>query len=383
MEPDLLDITEISESDWQPIRAQLEQTGLIQVEYLSNITPSYLKFHPTLAPALWLQVPAEDQTTLETRHYKRYCQRSGYLCFEDNSNPYEARAIVRRELPNLLAAVNRAVEARYKDAVKFGNNVNWFLNVFSLRQDQELLTARLEQIQGSIGSHSWYITRINKGKMLLGAGYKEKSRVVFTELLQELGEVPSYERCVTLENIGRCLVAQGQATLAIEHYLTGIKDTEYLKQYDAVKRQKGNLFSELGNVLTLTGDYIKAQIAYESALAIMKPLNALPSIAATEGQLGTLAMRQGNLREAKTRYQSALATFQSLEEPEREAVSLHLLGMVYQEEKWWSKAEECYREAARINERAGNIAGAAGNWHQLAMMSHSLGRRETAIAYYE
>jgi tetratricopeptide (TPR) repeat protein len=383
MEPDLLDITGFSESDWQPIRAQLEQTGLIRVEYLSNITPPYLKLHPTLAPMLWIQLLSEDQTTLQTRYYKRYCQISGYLCFEDNSNPYEARTIARRELPNLLAAVNLAIEAGDEDAVKFGNNVNWFLKVFGLMQDQERIAARLEHIQGSIGSNSWYVALVNKGEALLGAGHKEKARVVFTEVLQELGEVPSYERCVTLENIGRCLAAQGQITQAVACYLTGIKETEHLEQQDATKRQKGNLLSELGNALMIMGDYNRARMAYENALAIMQPLNALRSIAATEGQLGTLAMKQGNLQEAKTRYQTALATFRQLDEPASEAVSWHLLGMVYEVEKQWDTAEECYRKAVQIHEGRGDVAAAAGTLNQLAMVSQLAGRGKAAIDYYK
>ncbi len=102
-----------------------------------------------------------------------------------------------------------------------------------------------------------------------------------------------------------------------------------------------------------------------------------------EGQLGTLALVQGDLGEAVERYQAALQTFQQLGEPAAEATVWHQLGRAYQEAQQWDEAERHYRESARIKERGGDLAGAAQTWNQLAMVSVGAGRIEAAIAWYE
>lgn len=80
----LLEITEISESQWQTLRPALEATGLIQPEYLPGVRYPFLKFHPTLAPALWQRLSPEAQTELLAHYQEWYYQISSYLYFEDS-----------------------------------------------------------------------------------------------------------------------------------------------------------------------------------------------------------------------------------------------------------------------------------------------------------
>lgn len=383
MELDLLAITEITAAEWQPIRAQLEHTGLIQAEYLLSINPPYLKFHPTLAPVLWPQLSPEAQAALHTRHRQRYYQLSGYLYHEGSKNPHAARAIARRELPNLMQAVNRAIAAADGDAVDFGTHINQFLDYFGLSKDRENLATQLQQLQGAAGSQAWFLARSNQGEALWAAGRAGEALALFTEVLQGLGETPSYERCMTLTRMGRCLAAQGQATQAAVRYRTGIAETVQLEQSDGMKRQRGVMQTDLGDVLTAMGDYAKARDSYEASLAIFQELDDDRQEAVMQGQLGTLAMVEGKLAEAQTRYQATLATFQWLGEPASEAVMWHQLGMVYEEANQWEAAEQHYREAARIREGRGDLAGAAQTWHQLALVNNGAGRVEAAIALYE
>jgi len=152
MESELLQITEFSESQWQKLRPALEATGLIQPEYLLNINVPYLKFHPTLAPALWLRLSESEQVVLLTRHRLRYYQLSHYLYVEDVKNPHFARATVQRELPNLLYAVNSALDVGEEWAVEFVAIVNKFLDYFRLNRDRDALCQRAKQADGAIGS---------------------------------------------------------------------------------------------------------------------------------------------------------------------------------------------------------------------------------------
>ncbi|WOD41482.1 CHAT domain-containing protein [Nodosilinea sp. E11] len=371
------------ETTWPALRQALESTGLIQAEYIPGIGVPYLKFHPTLAPMLWAQVSPAAQSDLQTRHRQRYYQLSGWLYQQDRQNPLEARTIARRELPNLMQAVNQAIAAADPDAVAFGDNVNLFLNVFGLGQDRQALTQKLAALQGEVGSRNWYLARSNQGEGLMAAGRYDEARQVFAEVLQGLGETPSYERCLTLGRIGRCLEAQGQAAQAAQRYREGIAVAEQLEQSDGVKRQRGALHTDLGDVLTAMGDYAGAKEAYEEGLKFIQAIGDERSVAAIQGQLGTLALVQGDLAAAATRYRAALTTFQGLGEPATEAVAWHQLGVVYQRGQQWDEAERHYREAARIKEERGDVAGAAQTWNNLALVNKGAGRVDGAIAWYE
>ena len=133
------------------------------------------------------------------------------------------------------------------------------------------------------------------------------------------------------------------------------------------------------------GRYADARKSYEDGLEIANELDDLRGQGVALGQLGTLAMLEGNLKEAAERYNAALTLFQQLGEPASEATLWHQLGIVFQEASAWDDAEKCYREAARIKEELGMISGpngAAGTWGQLAILSGSAGKPEAAEMWY-
>jgi len=374
-EDGLLNITELTEEQWQTLRTALETTGLIQAELLPSFIVPYIRFHPTLAPALKTRLSAEELAQLIARHQERYYQLSGYLYHEDEKNPHQARAIVLRELPNLLYAVKGALAAKTDNAVEFVAKVNRFLNHFGLNRDRADLTQQAQQIGG-------YLALSNKGEHLYEQGQYQAAAQVFNEILTSLGEQPSYERCLTLGLLGRCFARQGQAEQAIAHYRQGLAVAEQLEPSKNVKRQKGILHADLADVLSDKKDFEEAKKAYEAALVIAKEQDDDRQMAAVEGQLGTLALMQNNLPEAAERYREALAIFQRLNEPEMEAVAHHQLGRVYEEAQQWDAAEQAYRESARINESQGNLAGAAQTWNQLALVNTGAGKFEAAEAWY-
>jgi len=371
----LLNITELSGEQWQTLRAALETTGLIQAELIPGVTVPYILFHPTLAPALKIRISAEELEQLLARHQGRYYQLSGYLRSEDLKNPEQTRAIVLRELPNLMYAVKGALVAKTDNAVDFADNVNWFLGYFGLNRDRADLTQQAEQIGG-------FLAMNNKGEHLYSQGQYQATAQVFNEILTSLGESPSYERCSTLGRLGRCFARQGQAEQAIAHYQQSLAVAEQLEQSKDVKRHKGILHALIADVLMNKRDFEEAKKAYEAALVIAKEQNYDRQIAAVEGSLGTLALLQNNLQEATERYHEVLVVFQRLNEPEMEAITHHQLGIVYQKAQQWDAAEQAYREAARINESQGNLAIAAGTWNNLALVNEGAGKFEAAEGWY-
>jgi tetratricopeptide (TPR) repeat protein len=381
-EDELLVITEFSEEQWQKLRPALEATGLIQTEHLPGFNVPYLKFHPTLALALWSRLSSDEQAELLTRHRLRYYLLSRYLYVEARKNPHEARAIAQRELPNLLVAVHGALDAGEEWAVEFVNDVNRLLYYYGFNRDRALLAQRAEQLRGEVGTRTWYLTRINVGEQLFIAGRYQQAAQVFSEVLTGLDKQPSPKRCITLHWLGKCFHAQGQPAQAAELYRQGLVVAKELEASEDVKRQMGITQTTLADVLRDMGDYGEARIAYETALTIIEEIGDLRSAAVIKGQLGTLALRQGNLQDAAQRHREALTTFQRLNQPAMEAVAWYLLGRVYQEAEQWDVAEHAYRESARIEESQGNRAGAAKTWNQLAKVTELAGKPEEAVPWH-
>ncbi|MEB3188967.1 MAG: CHAT domain-containing protein [Snowella sp.] len=392
-ELELLAITELTETDWSVLRAQLVNEGLIELEAVPGVNSPFIKFHPTLAPVLLLKLrsphttpstptsPTTEEAQLLARHRERYYQLSRYLYHEDQKNPDFARSIVRRELPNLLFAVDHALRLQEDWAVEFVDKLNKFLGNFGLNGTRQSLTERASQRASEVGSNDWFLVHFNTGEQLRQAGQTQKAEAVFQNILEGLGETASYQRCLTLGCLGRCLSRQGRSPEAATLYRQAIAVAQQLESNDSVKRQIGALQADLGDVLGQIGDYGAARTAYEQALAIDEETGDERGQAVTLGQLGTLALMEGNLTEAAQRYQVALRRFQQLGEPETEAAYWHQLGRVYQAAEQWAEADQSYREAARINESQSNLTGAAKTWGQLAHLNELAGNLDSAEAW--
>ncbi len=384
-EDDLLVITEFTPEQWQPLRRQLESAGLVRAESLENVGVGvpFLKFHPTLARVLWASLGEGEQAELGQRHRERYYSLSRYLYHKDDKNPHAARAIVRRELPNLLVAVRGAIATNEDWAVDFVGKVNRFLNYFGMDADKANLSQCAETASKSsaVGSDAWYQMRSNAGEVLYHAGQSQAAMKIFEEILTELGETVSYRRCFILLKLGDCWAAQHQMSRAAMLYHQALAISAQLEPDEGVKRQMAVAQEHLGNVLTDMGEYRAAKQAYESSLAISRELGNYYSIAIGNGELGTLAMLEGNLSEAEKRYQSSIQFFQELNEPRHLAIYLHQLGLIYRETKTWDKAERVFRSVAQIEESQDNLLGAAMAWDALASVCQYSGKLQEAEAW--
>lgn len=374
-------------SPWPALRRQLEAAALIQPESLEGVPMPFLRFHPTLAPMLWLGMSEDERTRLSVAHRRRYCRLSKYLYQEDNRNPRQARAIAQSELPNLLHAVHAALDAGDPDAVDFVDNVNRFLGFFGLKQEAERLLSKA-QAAAEVGSQAWFLAQSNRGEQLRTSGHVAEAKAVFEDILRQLGDTPSHERAVTLGNLGRCRNAGGHPGLAIEEYRKAISVLQGLDPTDAVKREHGAFITDLADALAAEGKYAEARQAYGDALAIAEDVKHMRTPGVILAQLGKLALlerRDGWFAEAVTRYRAALAFFQQLHEPASEAMQRHQLGVAFQLAQQWDDAEPHYREAARIREELGAISGANGaatTWNQLAMVCKNAGRPDAAESWY-
>lgn len=384
--------TQIAESDnrkreayatiWPGLRRQLESAALIEAESIPGIGPPFLRFHPTLAPILWAGLEDDERQALTSAHRQRYHTLANYLYDQDSTNPHQARDIARRELPNLLQAVDRALDACDADAVDFVNSVNLFLRCFGLTREAARLSGRGERVDLQPGSQAWYLAQSNRGEQLLQAGRAGEAAAVFEDILRSLGDQPSDNLALTLIRLGRCHEARGRPDLAEAIYRQGVAVAEQLEPSNSVQRIRGTLHTDLADALRLQGKYPEARAEYERGLESAKELNEPRSQGVILGQLGTLAMMEGDLVDAVQRFQEALKLFQSLGEPAMEAVARHQLGVAFQKAQQWEQAEQHYRESARIEEQVGNLAGAAQTWNQLAILNQLTGKPEAAESWY-
>ena len=368
-ESQILKIAQFELEQWQKLKAALLRTGLVQVEALAGINPQFLRFHPTLAPVLWGRLTAEMQGKLRLWHQQEYYALVSTWYHQDSQNPYEMRLISRRELPNLLWAVKGALADRAEDVITFVTCVDKFLNDFGLKRDRVFLTEQLAPLISAVGSQNWYLVLSNQGDRLFqSAKYSDASKV-FTEILQGLSIEPSYNRIKILIDLGKCCKNQGQLTTAVQYLQDGLNLSQQLKSSQAVKSQRGRIYGALGDVLMDLGEFQQARRAYEDSLAIDRDLGDRRSSASTSAQMGTLAMLQGDMKTAIELHKSALGTFQQLQDSANESVAWHQLGLVYGECQRWTEAEQAYRESMQIEERQGNVAGAANTYCQLAIIS--------------
>jgi hypothetical protein len=135
LEEMLREVTGFEKIGWQELRSNLLRAGLMQVAYVTGTDKIWLRFHPTLAPALWQKLGKEEQEQLLECYWQEYYQLSKQLYRLDDTNPHAARAIAQYELPNLLHAVYAALHTgSSEESVDFADNVNRFLIFFGMRR---------------------------------------------------------------------------------------------------------------------------------------------------------------------------------------------------------------------------------------------------------
>jgi tetratricopeptide (TPR) repeat protein len=382
----ILEIAQFEPDQWQELKAALLRTGLVQVEVLADVNSQFLRFHPTLASVLWRRLTAEEQGELRLRHQQEYYSLANTLYHQDSQNPQRARISARKELANLLWAVNGALDEGSENTVDFVDSVNRFLSVFGLKRDQAFLTKQLDRLVGTVGSKSWYVMYSSQGEQLYDAGQYNDAAAIFAEILQKLDTEPSFDRVQTLLRLGRCLESQSQLPEAVDCLSEALSLSGQLGQCDVFKRQRGGIYADLGDVLRTLGKYSQSQEAYEESLAISREIGDRRGSAIVEAQLGTLAMVQKDLTTAAQLYKSALEIFQQLQEPNSEASVWHQLGIIYQEDQDWVAADRAYRESAKIKEKQGNITGrngAANTYNQLAILNERINNLPEAERWYQ
>lgn len=401
-EDDLLAVTQIPEEAWTKLRPALEQAALIRAEQVhEQISAPFLRFHPVLAPYLRMKAGAEDEA-LQERYAQRYAQVTGYLYDTDSRQPVTVRALARIEMPNLRRALHLRIATGARDeAADMADSLAKFLTSFGHRRELEQMRRQVREAvsgasrvpDGSLTAAE-FLSECGLAEDAFHRGDIGAALQGFNALLQRLQTLPegmargrgSYEHCLVLTWLGRCLAAGGKPAAAEAKHREAIHAIEALierdREQEEYTRHRAVVLVELGDALAEQGKCGEAGINYRASIEVCKALNYARGQAVALNHLGTLALYEQNYPEAKQRYREVVVFFRNLQEPRAEAVGWHQLGIIFAREKNWSEAERCLRQSLKLAEDAGNPADAAGTFGELGNVARLAGRVEEAEDWY-
>ncbi len=216
-------------------------------------------------------------------------------------------------MPNLRRALELLLhEGQAEEASDMADSIARFLTILGLLRERDQLRRQVATAMSGRASKEGILTR---GEYLreVGAAEDEERKgdlpgaiARLTALLTRIESQSesallsqgSFEHSRTLGQLARCLRKAGQpeaAEIRLHEALTIIDTLSklYANEQDFL-RQRGTLLTEYGNVLVDQGRFVQAREVYEEALKVDEWLGDLRNQAVHLGQLGTLALAQGD-----------------------------------------------------------------------------------------
>lgn len=389
MESVLLAITEIPAETWNALKPQLTSTALIRIEEISGISVPFIHFHPTLTPYLKAindNSTAESQkSNIEERYRNIYYRFAHQLYTDDNQHPFEARAIVLRELPNLKRALKLTLAAGALDeAVRLAETISSFLNTFGRLRERDEIMYSFPQISGNstVDKRKVVLIRNNAERLRL-SGQFLRAENMLSGLLELIETNPNlrWEYFGVLMDLGRCLYNQGKNKDAEKMYTRGLNDPN-LANHDSDQDLEKGYCMELGDVYRVSGQYEKSETLYSRALSLAEKAKDTRTIAAILGNLGVLAVSEGKLQDARERINRSRELFNQIGEPREEAVDWLYLGNISVALNDVEDAETCYRECLRIYEVLGDNSRVAIVCNNIAINMEHAGYHHEAEKWY-
>lgn len=380
---------------WRALREQLQAAALLHAESLAGVRPPYLRFHPTLAPMLWEQLAQAERYRLTEAHRQRYFSLANLLFVEDLKRPHLARAILRRDLANILAALDAAFAAGDPDAIDFADSVTHFLGYLGLSRELERVRRVSEAVAYEDGSEAWFTQKEALAERLSETGHTEEAIEVLTAILGAPAVAPS-RRARILAQLGRVRDQAGRPDLAVVDLGAAIAILDSLEPSYVDNHNRGGAHADFGDALARLGRFDAARDHYQESLTVGKALGDVRMQGVAQAELGMLALHERAFEDALERYVDARDLFHQLGESFSEGAAWHQLGIIYQErggKENLEEAERHLREAARLKESVDAIVGpggAAETWAQLAIVCKKLDRdaaaedwNRTALAAFE
>jgi class 3 adenylate cyclase/tetratricopeptide (TPR) repeat protein len=145
---------------------------------------------------------------------------------------------------------------------------------------------------------------------------------------------------------------------------------------------EGWVYTNLGVVYTVLGDYRHAENFYERGLSAREQAGDLHGIVLSYNNLGSLARLQGDYERALATYQRCLEMAHRIGDTYFVAMVYNNLGICYQSMGRYSEAIAHYQDSLAIREEIGDRAGIASCYNDLGLACHHLGEYDRALDYH-
>ncbi|NEZ64604.1 CHAT domain-containing protein [Leptolyngbyaceae cyanobacterium CCMR0082] len=371
---------------WTELRQSLEKYGLVTIEQHSHRQEApFLRFHPVLISFSRRTITQEEYEYLMKEYRDEYYKLSKELYELYHTDPPLAFEIARYELPNLVSSARSALLTDDENAIDFVDNINRFLIQFGLKRQFAALNSSNFSDSKDCPDKTWFILQYKQSEQFLSSGDFISSKHASWKILGKLPTTPSYNRCRTLELLGRCETETGNVEKAKEHYYEAISVGKLLEPSNLVKQLLGVVYGHLAKLLQDINDFDNAENAYQESMRLSREANNKEGEFVVGMNSGLMDIFRGNLESAKEKFIKSLTYFRSVHSPVLEAGALHNLGLVYEMTNQWDEAEKHYRDSAAIKVHVGNISGMNGavtSWLQLASVYHKSGKAEPAEIWY-
>ncbi|HUX88384.1 MAG TPA: hypothetical protein VMW65_15385, partial [Chloroflexota bacterium] len=290
LDPDLLEITGMGSEQWNDLRGELEQVGLLTQDVILNgMKARFLHFHPVLTPYL-RSLPGANDPSLVERYVRYYTGLTTHMLRMDKAQPERVRAIVQLSLPNLIRALDLLLTSDDVEVITAtADAIITFLEYAGRLRERNALRARVlaairDKIAAEAGPLNWstYWREKSLGEAELEKGDWTAALRRFQTLLfaikgrpndDELGP-DSLAHAVTLQQLSRALHTGGRVPEAIDRWQAAWSIAELLRTASPadsdLRRLQGSLQCDHGDLLRDQGQYAEAKAAYDEALQIAR-----------------------------------------------------------------------------------------------------------------
>jgi SagB-type dehydrogenase family enzyme len=152
-----------------------------------------------------------------------------------------------------------------------------------------------------------YVAEATRGQRLMDQGQLDEALAVFSGLLETLGDEPGYPRAVVLGRLAHCLHSKGEDAAALVRCREALEVAGRLAPSDGVRRLRGTVRSQSGDVLRAMGRMAEARKSYEAALALAEDGGDRSAERIELERLASLAGAQGDRAAARQWWRRLIA----------------------------------------------------------------------------
>ena len=298
---------------WEPLRAELVDTALIQVEDIGFNTP-YLRFHPTLRYAARPERVDDPQAAGEQflKVYLDVMRLADKLL--GGEQPAAGMALVSLEEANLRRALHLAFESgKRQEGQWLADTLQVYMTMAGRNREHAALVKWVHaHLPADVLDEAYCNATHQQAWILSTQGQAQQAVGLVQALLTRLqaeglagGADPAFQIALTYHSIGRIYVEANRPDLALDPAKQAIAGFEALPGEAA----RGNLAAALGdlsNAYRHLGKLEQALEAAERAMVINRQLKRQHAVAVSVGQIGDILLVAHRYPEAEARYAEAL-----------------------------------------------------------------------------